>query len=301
MEDSGFKHPSESSDSDHLWENMQELNIADDDPTKAYRRPRLIPLKNELGVFPFEKIKAYACEKYKFEEIAGYIDFYHYNCESIEDYGWGCAWRCIQILLSAVKKYSEAKIFDNLNMSFENLFNTYGKRDTLDNIYQKLHGVDYTPEYLKAKKYAPFETDSGWGEPFLAQLILFDITGIKGNLYLLNSHPNFAYAPVEVFNPIPLTFLDFKNKLIANFQKEKPLPVMIDDSLVTLMIIGIKVIDEIVTLLILDPHLVEPEKGIYTVTLDKDGDFDPIANVETTKNGKRFKMKERPWMILLID
>jgi hypothetical protein len=285
---------------DYLNEHLSELDIIDD-PTKEYKRSRLIPTKKELGCFNFEEIKKVLSDKnISKDNIVSHIDFYHYNCESIEDYGWGCAWRCIQMLISSAKVILNNEKVSSINNSFENIFTTYGKRETLDNIYLKLNGLDVIPEYLANKKYAPFETEYGWGEPFIAQLIFHDLTGIKGDLFLLNSYPNAAYAPVEVFNNKIHNFEAFKNLLIDNFKKDKPFPVIIDDSLVTLMIVGVRVDGDVVSLVILDPHVVEPKLGIYNVNFDKEGNYDPENN-EETKNGKRFKMKVGAWMVYMIS
>ena len=47
-----------------------------------------------------------------------------YNCNKVDDYGWGCAWRCIQMLLSA---RSENKKMEQVP-SFEYLFRNFWKQ-----------------------------------------------------------------------------------------------------------------------------------------------------------------------------
>lgn len=65
--------------------------------------------------------------------------------------------------------------FEKLNkfgFNFENLFLSYGERKSLKNIYLQAFNLTQTPNFLKEKQFAPFETEFGWAEPFIAKLIL---------------------------------------------------------------------------------------------------------------------------------
>lgn len=55
--------------------------------------------------------------------------FYPYNLD-INDAGWGCAWRCIQMLLT------------QHNIAFQELFDSFGDRSTLLSLYSKLRPYD---------------------------------------------------------------------------------------------------------------------------------------------------------------
>ena len=143
------------------------------------------------------------------------FEFYFYECESINDRGWGSGWRCFQTFLKTAKNYSEKKFeekFENLknfDLSFENLFITYGNRIKLDKIFLKKIQekeslsveIKILPEYLINRIYAPFETQHGWAEPFILDLINFDLGG-KGNIYLLNGYVEYAFTPFEIFEKI---------------------------------------------------------------------------------------------------
>ena len=47
-------------------------------------------LKNK---FPAEVLKGFSTVN------LSHLYFYHYNCESVDDFGWGCAWRSMQTVL----------------------------------------------------------------------------------------------------------------------------------------------------------------------------------------------------------
>lgn len=273
-----------------LTNNLKELDI--DKPT--YKRQKLTILENAIGKCDKlnELIANLIDDKSSILFKVNKMDIYHYNCESVEDFGWGCAWRCIQSYLSTL---DNSKVKD-LDLSFNNLFMKYGNRELLDNIYLRANDMTELPNYLIDKQYAPHETEYGWAEPFIAYLIFNDL-GIKGNLMLVNAYPQFAYAPKEVFSKT-FIYSEFKKFLIDHFQKENPSPIMVDDSVITMLIIGFVARgDDKLCLIVADPHVTEPEKGIYLVTLDEEGDFDISFNTQKTKNGKKFIFKNKSWMI----
>lgn len=86
--------------------------------------------------------------------------FYPYNAGT-NDAGWGCAWRCIQMLLS------------ELRPDFPELFNVFGDKQTLLNLYSALHPSNIPgKKALALKKFAPHDLTNGWAEPLIAELVL---------------------------------------------------------------------------------------------------------------------------------
>ena len=70
--------------------------------SKAYARADLIQLseenKNSVNTFESEKEKQFLSENgIKFYNKN--TRFFPYSCESTDDNGWGCAWRCIQSVI----------------------------------------------------------------------------------------------------------------------------------------------------------------------------------------------------------
>jgi hypothetical protein len=240
------------------------------------------------------------------------LEFYYYNCESTRDFGWGCAWRCVQTILGTLRNIilTDEK-FDNIlhnfhnlinfDNRFETLFHSYGDKELLLNLFQNSYKLETLPDYIFSKEFAPFETEHGWGEPFLTKLILHDF-GISGDLFLVNRYMETSYAPVEVFNRT-INYKEFREYLLSHFSQEHKLPIVIDDTLFTFCIIGAcqdSNDPEILHLLIADPHIDKPENapnGIYHVTLNKEGDFDLEKNKHPNINGKRFKFSNGSFMV----
>jgi len=118
------------------------------------------------------------------------FEFYYYECESVNDRGWGSAWRCFQSFLKTAHNYilkiesnynkslekdhttnldnksyySKLKHFD---FSFENLFLIYGERETLDKIYIKKR-LGYLEEKLKDLSENKRKIDSNIDIKFLS-------------------------------------------------------------------------------------------------------------------------------------
>ncbi len=173
----------------------------------------------------------------------------------------------------------------------------------------------FIPEFLKEKEFAPFENSNGWVEPFIMDLIAFDLEIKNGRLLLLNRYPENSITPKEVFNNEPIiNFENFSNILEDYFTRnENPLPVIIDDSVLTLCIFGIikrnenkskdsiNEIEIIYEILIGDPHVKLLEHGvtgIYTVVLNNKGKFlREIIVEEETLYGSRINFEEKNYMI----
>ena len=108
------------------------------DENKPYKRDKLILLpKSENTVLNIEESKI--LEKKFGDEIKefstvnlSHLYFYHYNCESVNDFNWGCAWRSLQTVL----KYQLSLSKKNLDISFYNLFMKYGDKRFLIEIFK---------------------------------------------------------------------------------------------------------------------------------------------------------------------
>jgi len=277
------------------------------------------------------------------------LEFYYYECESINDRGWGSGWRCFQTFLKTAQNYikkmdknndNKFTKLNNFDISFENLFLTYGDRAILDNIYikkrleylaNKISEIEKEKEkentnleifryekevleknilsdFLKEKLYAPFETQYAWAEPLILDLICFDFD-IKGKLYLINGPIEFAYTPKQLFEKI-LSFEDFINLAFENFNnKKRPFPIIIDDSTVSLCIIGLTKIskennENIFKFLIADPHISKNSYaigGIYSVEISENGKFLNENNKYNKMNGKRLRFDRDEFMVFIAD
>lgn len=291
----------------------------------SYKRMRLIKLtqEEEKGIYSKDKIQAVFDEIFSIYSNINYyispekLEYFYYNCEDVKDYGYGCAWRCIQMIFGTLRNILNCEIDStkintslkpNLNRiksfqnKFENLFVSYGQRETLDKLFLSCYAYEEIPNYLKQKEYAPFETQNGWAEPFTSKIILHDF-GILGDLYLVNGHNINSYAPSEVFQKI-IDFESFKTLLFEHFRKDHRLPVMIDDSLISLCIDGISstidVINSTTTLLIADPHVKisgKGDDGLYHIVLDDKGNYVKCLNTHPNINGKRLMFEKVNWMV----
>ena len=97
----------------------------------------------------------------------------------------------------------------------------YGDKNVLIDIFMRMTKGQNISEVLKKllnKKFAAFETDCGWAEPFISQLVLYDF-GFEGELILINGYSNHNYAPEEVFSRT-LNFKEFR-ELLRNYFKQK--------------------------------------------------------------------------------
>ena len=290
------------------------LNVGNDKP---YKRTQIVYLEKaeEKGIIidhSFPNQNEYFYSKY--------VEFYFYDCECIKDYGWGCAWRTTQtalktylnlltnyLLKNTIKLKDEyCTILANLqsfSFSFEKIFLLYGSRIKLDEIYLKTKNLKTIPDYLKIIDYAPFETQNGWAEPFISYLIFSD-QGIKGRLLLLNKHPRHAFAPREVFEDHILSYEEFKALIISHFSGENCAPIIIDDSLVSLNVLGFTYTHNKFTLLIGDPHVEQKnpgDSGIYSIILCEKGNIDIDLNFQHTNYTYMIQFEVKGWMIFLPE
>ena len=226
-----------------------------------------------------------------------HLYYYHYACESVNDSGWGCAWRSLQSALRFQLSLSNQK----KDISFYNLFMNYGSKNKLMEIFKnmcKKENKDKILEILSKKEFAPFETRSGWAEPFISQLVLYDF-GFVGDLILVNGYPGNSYAPKEVFDKT-VTFFEFKEILKTHFNTTNPGPIVLDDSSVSIAIIGIKLnnYNENISIIIMDPHAIKnPLDGLYIITLDVNGRFIQIEpNNHILVSGSIYFSYNKTWM-----
>ncbi len=71
--------------------------------------------------------------------------YYPYGAD-VSDFGWGCAWRCLQMILS------------NNKITFEELFKQFGSKESLLAVYEELYPDSPTLQVLKDQaKWAPYD------------------------------------------------------------------------------------------------------------------------------------------------
>ena len=147
---------------------------------KEYKREALIRIdKNDSYLVNFSESKILE-KKFGAERINNFsfcnlthLYFYHYGCESVDDTNWGCAWRSLQSALRFQLSLSN----QTKDISFYNLFMKYGPKNTLIEIFKKMckkENKDELVDILSKRTFAPFENQSGWAEPFISQLALYD-------------------------------------------------------------------------------------------------------------------------------
>lgn len=268
----------------------------------TYLRPKLVPLDPEKvnGLMSLPPVPEGIFRSAK------EISFHAWNAEGVEDYGWGCSYRTLQTSLSAYK----------VHVAIEELFHLFGQKKTL----QELYSSKYPELRLEAPKpFAPYELEKGWAEPFIGEMAMH-FYGIHSSLESLNAIPKWCNAPKDVFHREPLTFTAFKMRLITHFEQENPAPVMLDDSLFALNIVGIGLEGDLTKLWIADPHvkpginhLKEPSQaiGFFTVTLDDKGnqvtcslsgkDHWQVDKLFSKRCHEGLQFAEKHWMVLFPE
>lgn len=265
----------------------------------TYKCPKLSAI-DDSSINP--SLKLY-CPPEGIESYAKKAIYYAYNAEGIRDYGWGCGWRAIQTCLSSF----------GINVPFENLFHLFGPLENLKSIFRD----KYPNENLIASKpFAPYELTTGWTEPFIAEMVMH-FHGIFSNLESINNIPTSCNAPHLVFRNPAMTFANFKMRLEEHFKNENAAPVMIDDGLYTLNVIGIGCKDSNTILWIADPHIQEgvnrnltdkTPNGLYTITLNNNGQQIKCSLDENDQHQKPhmfcagsyegLDFSNKPWMVL---
>ncbi len=245
-----------------------------EDSTRPYLREKLERLPPGS-----EKVVAFPTAPPPGSSISLYIkngNYYGYNSESTNDFGWGCAWRCIQMILCCElqRRHEESRM-----PTFEQLFLTCGSKTTLLSLYAALHNLSPAeiPASIQTATFAPHDLESGWAEPFIGQLALFHF-GLKHQLLAVNSVPFSAHAPAEVFSGNIIEFQDLVKLLTSHFSSpEAGTPVMIDNGTFAYCIIGIgcsAAPDLTYDFWIADPHINPPNEAtvaMYWIKLDANG------------------------------
>lgn len=265
----------------------------------SYRRAALIPL-DEIKL---NRPIALRNPPEGIHYFAHRATFYGYNAEGVVDYRWGCAWRTIQTCLSAYE----------IKISFEELFHLFGQLKNLEFLYRnKYHG-----ETLNCQTpFAPYDLPSGWAEPLIGEMAIH-FYGLSSHLEIVNGFPLHHHTPREVFHHQPLVFQSFKERLQTHFAKMNPAPIMIDDGVSALTIVGIGFHGTETKLWIADPHIEQgvnrlptgkSTAGLYTITLDETGkqtscslyseDLHQIIQLYNPKRAQGLQFENKPWMIL---
>ena len=282
---------------------------------KIYKRKTLIRISpSKTKVLNFQESNLLE-NKFGAEELKGFstvnlshLYFYHYSCESVDDYGWGCAWRSMQSVL----KYQLSVTNQNKDneISFYNLFMKFGKKDTLIKLYedmkkkQDMNKKEDISKPLKNKAFAPHDIDNGWAEPFISQLVLYDF-GFQGELILINGYPKYYFAPKEVFEK-PIELSEFEELLKNHFMQKNAGPIIMDDGYSSISVIGVKFDEENsnMELIIMDPHAInDPKIGLYIVKLNStNGDFiEIIPNNHVCASVSVHFSDKKPWMIYVPE
>lgn len=194
------------------------------------------------------------------------VKFFPFNAEGVADFGWGCAWRSIQTCLAT----------GNIDITLEELFHLFGKDEVLKFLYRDRNKGW---ELFNDQPFAPYDLLKGWAEPFIGQMALH-FFGRSAELESINQIPENCNAPKEVFHNDPLSFQSFANRLVAHFNRNEPLPVMLDNGSYSFCIAGVGHNDHKMTLWIADPHIKPGASqaelkhgicGVYTMSFDEEG------------------------------
>jgi hypothetical protein len=263
--------------------------------------------------------------------------FYSYNGEGSFDYSWGCCWRSTQTSLSAaVGEPGRLKEVP----AFEHLFHLFGREESLRIIYEDflkartgLFGEELEKavnEVFEGATFSPYQHVYGWGNPFVSQLMMH-YYGFSSELFVVNDIPDSLKhrkvtdrVSAGTFN----TFEPLKAKLLEHFSEENPMPVIVDDGLFAMSIVGASYSDGETMIWMGDPHIKgggnnedspliynteDPKKslettydalaGLYTVTLDERGRQirnsvvkHAVMFSKNSYNGTEFM--EKSWMVL---
>jgi len=200
----------------------------------------------------------------KIQHMGKNMQHYAYTSEGVEDTSWGCAWRAIQTMLSSYYHGNTASI-----PGFQELYKKYCTHEFMQEQFAKI----YPSEAKTTHDWkAPEDDWHMWADPFVARIILSDLT-VDATLYSVQNAPRVLSPNVNDGN---VTFPQFREKLVEHFQKQG-FPLVIDNGKFALNILGVGTSDDGKThLLIGDPHLLferedHPLNGLYVVTLDQEG------------------------------
>jgi hypothetical protein len=219
-----------------------------------------------------------------------------YNAEGVRDYGWGCAWRAIQTLLTSHK----------ITKSFQDLWE-FGSAARQKELYQAKYGRPLVPNMADGieQPFAPHELVNGWAEPFTGEMVLF-AHGINARLECVNGIPARATTPRSAFHRDPLTVDAFLQQLVDHHGF-----VMIDDGTTAMCITGARRVDDGYELSMADPHVKEavPQgTGVYRIRLNAQGaqigssllsdDSCQVEHLFTPQLFQNVRFDHKSWMVL---
>ena len=175
------------------------------------------------------------------------VTFFYYNCDGFNDFGWGCAWRCIQTCASAL----------NLFPTFNELYQTY-----------------------RLDKRAVKE----WAEPGYGMRYFDNIGAPSSQLVLYKRDKGTNKTPTKYCDKVS-SFSNLRDMMLQHFETHGT-PIMADDEMYAFTIVGIRVTSASETILfIADPHKLNALSGLYYVALDSEGRQLATTGIDNGKNG----------------
>lgn len=219
------------------------------------------------------------------------IDYIHYNTMGEYDEGWGCAYRCVQMILSALayRGYSQDVLLD---------FEEKNKKDDTKEILTHLPSI-FEIQIALAERGNIEKKDIGthlWIEPpncafYLKNCCKKEFKSEEWVFY----NPNYKFTEQEAKKEtvyICKSFEELSKKLLDHFKTQK-LPVMYDDSIQAFTLEGIRERDQ-TEVLRFDPHECDDltfeyyEKNI--VKGDKETSGVSWMNITKAFKSKRYMM-----------
>jgi hypothetical protein len=172
--------------------------------------------------------------------------YYYYCCDNNNDIGYGCTYRCIQTLISAINYYHNEH---NTIPSLQEMLLFFGKKINIKS--------DLWIEPHQAKT-------------FINQYINNNNYSFKETLYTPNAESihNILKTPIEIYtcdnNKIYTTnnINEFKQEMIYHFQNSK-LPIITDNATYTYIISNCEYNNNILEVSVIDPHKTQPNTQIF--------------------------------------
>jgi len=192
--------------------------------------------------------------------------------ENLYDYGWGCGWRSIKTVFSAIPKVNQASVLT--------LFNQYSEESKLVEAYKSINPL-MTPEQEQEIRLSAPVHHNNWTEPFIGYLHMQRL-GVACSLEIYGRYPDKMDSPKFAYKEDFIqTFPQFLDRLEKHFEKYKS-PVMLDNGRYAFALLGIKKSTDTVEFLIGDPHTSLADESIYTVVFNKEGRH--LSNTAKQKN-----------------
>jgi len=196
--------------------------------------------------------------------MASETDYYHYTCCGELDRGWGCSYRCCQMLLSNLKK--------NGKIQFDSMPTLLDIQITLATVAKKVHNSDIGSHT--------------WIEP------------PDCNDFIITRYPHIQNENF-VFIPAKDNFDDLLNKIQNHFINIKT-PIMIDDTIYSYVLTGIQRIGDKTNLLRFDPHAICQSTKEDYISISKESDPEDTLGVEWLPAKKVFSCRTNIWLMLFV-